>query len=130
MTTQSMSLRPGLRLASQVCGTEIIVVRSGTRPLTLLCGGVPMQERGAAGVPGVSRDDVSRDDAQMRGSLLGKRYTHPEDPAVEVLVTAAGDGTLSANGKELVLKEAKPLPASDLRPQWPSARPSKATIGG
>jgi hypothetical protein len=66
----------------------------------------------------------------MRGSLLGKRYTHPEDPAVEVLVTAAGDGTLSADGKELVLKEAKPLPASDLRPEWPSARLSKATNGG
>jgi hypothetical protein len=125
VTTPSTPLRPGLRLASQVCSTEIIVVRTGTRPLTLLCGGVPMRERGAPGAP-----EVSRDDAQLRGSLLGKRYTHPEDPAVEVLVTAAGDGTLSANGKELVLKEAKPLPASDLRPQWPSARPSKATIGG
>jgi hypothetical protein len=116
VTTQSTSLRPGLRLASQVCSTEIIVVRSGTQPLTLLCGGVPMQERGAAGA-----SKVSRDDGQMRGSLLGKRYTHPEDPAFEVLVTAAGDGTLSADGKELVLKEAKPLPASDLRPTPTSA---------
>lgn len=117
MTTPSTPLRPGLRLASQVCSTEIIVVRSGAQPLTLLCGGVLMQERGAPGAP-----TVSRDDGQMRGSLLGKRYTHPDDPAVEVLVTAAGDGTLSADGKELVLKEAKPLPASDLR--------SKATNGG
>jgi hypothetical protein len=117
VTTPSTPLRPGLRLASQVCSTEIIVVRSGTQPLTLLCGGVLMQERGAPGAP-----TVSRDDGQMRGSLLGKRYTHPDDPAVEVLVTAAGDGTLSADGKELMLKEAKPLPASDLR--------SKATNGG
>jgi hypothetical protein len=101
-------LRAGLRLASQVCTTEVIVVRPGSQPLSLRCGGVPMRERGAArdadAVPAVD---------QMRGSLLGKRYTHPQDPAVEVLVTVAGEGTLSAAGHDLVQKEAKPLPASD-----------------
>ena len=108
MTSSTLPLRTGLRLASQVCSTEIIVVRPGARPLSLQCGGVPMRERGVDATAGTAPDP-----ARMRGSALGKRYTHPDDPAVEVLVTAGGDGTLSADGRDLVLKEAKPLPASD-----------------
>jgi hypothetical protein len=49
-----------------------------------------------------------------RGSQLGKRYTTGDtDDPFELLVTKAGDGTLTADGAPLVFKEAKPLPASD-----------------
>jgi hypothetical protein len=108
MTADAIALRPGLRLKSRVCDTEVIVVRPGTGTLSLHCGGVPMVERGAetagraAAVPG-----------GLGGSLLGKRYTHPADPGVEVLVTTAGEGSLGDGEADLVLKEAKPLPASD-----------------
>jgi hypothetical protein len=108
MTADSITLRAGLRLKSQVCGAEVIVVRPGSGPVSLHCGGVPMVERGAgvtqraAGVPG-----------KLGGARLGKRYTHPGDPGLEVLVTAEGEGTLSAGETDLVPKEAKPLPASD-----------------
>jgi hypothetical protein len=44
---------------------------------------------------------------------LGKRYTTTESRDFEVLVVKAGAGTLTANGEALVLKDAKPLPASD-----------------
>jgi hypothetical protein len=103
-----MPLRSGLRLASQVCATEIIVVRPGSETLSLWCGGVPMRERGSA-----HSSDAAPEANKMRGSLLGKRYTHPEDSSLEVLVTAGGEGTLSAGGHDLVVKETKPLPASD-----------------
>jgi hypothetical protein len=50
---------------------------------------------------------------KLGGALLGKRYTHPADPGLEVLVTAPGEGSLSDGEVDLVLKEARPLPASD-----------------
>jgi hypothetical protein len=46
------------------------------------------------------------------GIELGKRYTDGE-ARFEVLVTKPGTNSLAANGVPLVLKEAKPLPASD-----------------
>ena len=49
--------------------------------------------------------------AHAGGTLLGKRYT--DDGALEVLCTKAGEGSLSIGDTPLVLKEAKPLPASD-----------------
>jgi hypothetical protein len=42
---------------------------------------------------------------------MGKRYV--DDAGAEVLVTKAGTGTLSIGTVPLVIKEAKPLPASD-----------------
>ncbi|OLT13128.1 hypothetical protein BJF79_21245 [Actinomadura sp. CNU-125] len=103
-----VGLRAGLRLKSQVCTTEVIVVRAGAGEVRLLCGGVPMVARdaestgGPAAVPG-----------KTGGSVLGKRYTHPADETLEILVTAAGEGTLGDGDTDLVLKEARPLPASD-----------------
>jgi hypothetical protein len=108
MAADSITLHAGLRLKSQVCGAEVIVVRPGSGPVSLRCGGVPMVERGAAvtqqaaAVPG-----------KLGGARLGKRYTHPDDPGLEVLVTAEGEGSLSDGETDLVPKEAKPLPASD-----------------
>jgi hypothetical protein len=39
------------------------------------------------------------------GSLLGKRFAQP-DVGIEVLVTKAGEGTLSIDGVALLLKDA------------------------
>lgn len=46
------------------------------------------------------------------GTLLGKRYVNAAGD-LELLCVKPGDGSLSANGETLVLKEAKPLPSSD-----------------
>lgn len=106
MTTPTTPRRAGLRLASQVCATEIIVVRPGSAG-ELACGGAAMVERGAATF------GATGDPALMNGSALGKRYTDPDDDGLEVLVTAGGAGSLTIDGRELVVKQAKPLPASD-----------------
>lgn len=104
----AVALRSGLRMKSQVCGTEVIVIRPGSGPVRLCCGGVPMVERdaepaaGATAVPG-----------KLGGSALGKRYTRPGDETLELLVTAAGEGALGDGDVDLVVKDAKPLPASD-----------------
>lgn len=103
-----MQLKPGQRLRSQVCTTEVIIVRAPKAELDLECGGRPMVDLAeaviteAAPAPGLDT-----------GSELGKRYTAPEDESVEVLVTVAGAGTLSAGGTPLVVRATKPLPSSD-----------------
>ncbi|MBY8856801.1 hypothetical protein K7711_09965 [Nocardia sp. CA2R105] len=107
-TETGPSLRAGLRLCSQVCDTEVIVVRAGAGPAVLSCGGVPMRERGSAHDRAVTPAGT-----KMTGSMLGKRYTHPDHPGLEVLVTVAGNGGLSIGDGDLVIKESKPLPASD-----------------
>jgi len=43
---------------------------------------------------------------------LGKRYSDPQS-GIEVLVSKAGIGPLSWDGRELVQAQAKQLPASD-----------------
>ena len=97
-----------MRLQSQVCSTEVIVVRSGARPVQLRCGGSPMvgldAARSAGGEP---------EPRFSGGSMLGKRYTHPEDNSLEILVTKQGAGSLSDGQVELILKPTRHLPASD-----------------
>ena len=46
------------------------------------------------------------------GTALGKRYVDASE-SLEVLCTKAGEGSLSLGDEPMVLKEAKPLPASD-----------------
>ncbi|KAB7760419.1 hypothetical protein [Mycolicibacterium mucogenicum] len=99
-------VKTGSRLRSQVCDTQVIVVRTGDSLDDLRCGGAPMvaldAEVDGAAVP---------DPELCHGSVMGKRYV--DDAAAEVLVTRAGAGTLSVGSTPLALKEAKPLPASD-----------------
>jgi hypothetical protein len=102
-----MKLTTGMRLRSQVCDTEVIVVRPADLPGELECGGVPMVERGTDAARG------SLDPQHSAGSLLGKRYTLRRAERLELLVTTAGAGSLSVGGEELVVKDAKPLPSSD-----------------
>jgi hypothetical protein len=97
-------IKNGSRLASQVCDTQVIVVRSSDSLDDLRCGGAPMVAL-----------DVERsgelDPAFADGNVMGKRYV--DETGAEVLVTKAGAGTLAVGQTALSLKEAKPLPASD-----------------
>ncbi|MFB4306844.1 hypothetical protein [Actinomadura sp. GTD37] len=100
-------IKPGMRLHSKVCGTGVIVIRPGARTFDLRCGGVPVSPSG-------DRDPASAPLSPYDGgSQLGKRYTHPDDDTLELLVTSPGAGTLSDGDTPLVIKEARPLPASD-----------------
>lgn len=98
-------VKNGTRLQSQVCDTQVIVIRSADSLDDLRAGGVPM-------VPvGVAKSDGVADPALCTGNVMGKRYVDAN--GAEVLVTKAGVGTLTVGDEPLLLKEAKPLPASD-----------------
>ncbi|KRE30648.1 hypothetical protein ASG82_24240 [Mycobacterium sp. Soil538] len=99
-------IKNGSRLQSQVCDTQVIVVRSADSLDDLRAGGAPMVPVGDSVDSGLSLDEGLAD-----GNLMGKRYV--DDGGAEVLVTKAGKGTLSIGSVPLTLKEAKPLPASD-----------------
>jgi hypothetical protein len=103
-----VQLRTGARLRSQVDATEVIVVRVPTREVSLACGGHPMIDVKAEPDAGLTLDP-----ALSGGTPVGKRFTHPDDATLEVLVTKGGDGTLTDGDVVLVLKEAKQLPSSD-----------------
>jgi hypothetical protein len=103
-----VKLKPGTRLRSQVDATEVIVVRSPADDVEVACGGQPMIDVAAEPEPGLGATEDP--DA---GTQLGKRYTPGGDAAIELLVTKPGKYGLSIDGTPLVLKEAKPLPASD-----------------
>ena len=97
-------MKPGSRLKSAVCDTEVIVVRGGGDGV-IECGGQPMvderpAERGAV------------DPAFAGGTLTGKRYVDAAG-AVELLCVKAGQGSLAISGVALATKDAKPLPSSD-----------------
>jgi hypothetical protein len=102
-----MDLKPGTRWASQVCDTEVIVVRAATQPVSLECGGHPMVPVGAD-----ADADLTLDPGHGGGSLIGKRFAD-EASGLELLVTKAGVGSLAIDGTPVPPKEAKPLPSSD-----------------
>jgi hypothetical protein len=103
----SVDLTPGTKLASTVCDTEVIVVRPPSEPVEVECGGAPM-------VPADDAGDGSGpvDAGHAGGTALGKRYVH-DGSGLELLCTRPGEGSLSVEGVDLPLKEAKPLPSSD-----------------
>lgn len=97
-----MDLKPGTRMSSAVCETQIVIVRPPNRTIVLECGGHPMGES----------IDASPEPAFSDGTLLGKRYTF-EDAALEVLCVKPGAGSLSVDGAAMTEKETKQLPSSD-----------------
>jgi hypothetical protein len=99
-------IKNGTRLQSQVCDTQVIVVRATDSLDDLRAGGRPMVPLGAE-----KSADTPLDPEFSGGSVMGKRYV--DETGAEVLVTKAGAGTLSVGDVALSLKEAKPLPASD-----------------
>jgi hypothetical protein len=99
-------IKNGTRLQSQVCDTQVIVVRSADSLDNLRAGGAPMVPIGEAhGTEATLAPEFSG------GTLMGKRYV--DECGAEVLVTKAGKGALSIGTAPLQIKEAKPLPASD-----------------
>jgi len=97
-----------MRLQSQVCSTQVIVVRPGRGSVLLTCGGLPLVDlatpypEGGTPAPGLDT-----------GSVMGKRYTAQSDETFEVLVTKPGAGSLGDADTPLIVKQAAQLPASD-----------------
>lgn len=102
-----MELRPGLRLESATCDTQVVVVKApkDAGDVDVRCGGEPMREHGSGGdhLPASGEGDPT---------LLGKRYAD-DDLGLELLCTQGGAGALSVGTTPLLVKGAKPLPSSD-----------------
>ncbi|MCV7345882.1 hypothetical protein [Mycolicibacterium rhodesiae] len=99
-------IKTGTRLQSQVCDTQVIVVRSSERLDDLRAGGVPMIP-----LDGEKTEGAQLDPDFAAGTVMGKRYVDAD--GAELLVTKAGAGSLSVGTTPLEQKTAKPLPASD-----------------
>jgi len=102
-----MELRPGARLESATCDTQVVVVRApgADAEVDLRCGGEPLRTLGTGG----DRLPLA---AEGEPTLLGKRYEDAE-LGLELLCTQGGAGTLTVGTTPLALKGAKPLPSSD-----------------
>ena len=97
-------MKPGSKLKSAVCDTEVMVIKSAG-DAAVACGGAPMVETRPA-EPGAI------DSAFADGTRIGKRYVDAGG-TVELLCIKAGKGSLSMDGVALATKDAKPLPSSD-----------------
>jgi len=96
--------KPGTKLSSTVCKTQIMVLRAPAEELDITCGGAPMQ----VGDP-AELGDMSGENS---GTLVGKRYTD-EAESMEFLCTRGGDGSVGVAGYVIDVKAAKKLPSSD-----------------
>jgi len=99
-------IKSGTRMKSQVCDTQVIVVKTADSLDDLRAGGAPMVPLDADDAGGAALDPDF-----AGGAVMGKRYV--DDAGAEVLVTKAGAGALSIGTEPMAIKEAKPLPASD-----------------
>jgi hypothetical protein len=96
-------MKPGMKLKSAVCDTEVMVIRCGEG--VLACGGAPMTTEKPAALGEI-------DSAFSEGSVMGRRYVDAAG-TFELLCIKPGKGSLSVDGAPLAAKDAKPLPASD-----------------
>jgi hypothetical protein len=104
---EPVTLKPGMRLRSTVCATEVMVIQAPADPVALTCGGAPLQPLGApAPAGGAPAGDAAG------GTQIGKRYVDAAGQ-LELLCTKPGAGTLAADGTPLAVKAARPLPSSD-----------------
>lgn len=95
-----MSLTAGARLKTTTSTLEVVVVAAPTADAHLLAAGEPMS---ADATPGPAGEAIY---------AIGKRYVE-DASGIEILVVKPGPGPLSIGGNDLVIKSAKPLPASD-----------------
>ena len=102
-----MELKPGMRLQSTVCRSEVIVVRTPTTDVDLRCGGAAM-----APIDGGIEPYGPVAASHARGTAIGKRYAD-SGSGLEVLCTRAGEGSLSLADEPIPAKAAKSLPSSD-----------------
>jgi hypothetical protein len=96
-------MKPGTKLKSAVCDTEVMVIRSSDAVVE--CGGTPMVEQSPP-----ERRPISP--AFSQGTRIGKRYVDSAGK-IELLCVKAGQGSLAVGGVALQIKDAKPLPSSD-----------------
>ena len=96
-------MKPGTRLKSAACDTEVMVIRCGDGSIE--CGGAAMGEAKPAEAAPLAVEMAA-------GTLMGKRYVDAA-ASFELLCVKPGKGSLAVDGVMLVTKDAKPLPASD-----------------
>jgi hypothetical protein len=101
-----MELKPGTRLACPQCTVEVVVVRPPSAAVVLTCDGVELVD-GTAERPGTGHAEPAGE-----GVLVGKRYSD-ETSGLELLCAKAGQGSITADGRGVAVKGAKPLPSSD-----------------
>jgi hypothetical protein len=99
-------LKPGIRIKSAVCPTELMVIQAPAGEVDVRCGGAPMLDIKEP------KPERAIDPDLKAGTQIGKRYVDAAG-TIELLCTKPGEGTLALGTTPLVLKEAKPLPASD-----------------
>jgi hypothetical protein len=99
-------LKSGTRIKSAVCATELMVIQAPDGDADVRCGGAPMIGMTDA------KPERAIDPNLKAGTQIGKRYVDAGG-TLELLCTKPGEGTLALGTTPLVLKEAKPLPASD-----------------
>jgi hypothetical protein len=97
-----LSFKPGTRLVTPTSACEVLIVRAPTTSEVLTCAGGELTAVGPVG------DDTGGGPAVQ----LGKRYAD-ELSGLEVLCVKPGTGPLRIADRDLVLRAAKPLPASD-----------------
>ena len=100
-------LKTGSRLKSALCDTEVMVIRARPEGMDLRSGGAAMIPFDAERPQGLEIEP-----AFAQGTLIGKRYSDEQD-SIELLCTKGGKGSLSVDGKPLIVKQAKALPSSD-----------------
>jgi hypothetical protein len=99
------SLKPGEHLYGSQCLTEMIVLKAPGGDVVVACGGEATSSKKAS-VPAVAPTPGAIP------TLLGKRYADDE-LGIELLCVKGCAEQLSVNGVPLLVREAKPLPASD-----------------
>jgi len=100
------TIKPGTRLKSVVCDTEVMVIKySGDADIS--CGGTSMIDAKAD-----APEKGTINEAFSDGSLVGKRYVDADD-TMELLCVKPGAGSMSVGDVPLVEKSAKSLPSSD-----------------
>lgn len=103
-----MKLKVGQSLASVTDTTTVVVIRVPNEDVELTCGKVAMVDPKSD----AAKERQPLESADPEGTQLGKRYVD-DDSSIELLCTKAGPARLELNGKQLSIKTAKPLPASD-----------------
>ncbi len=103
----SITLKPGARLFSRVCTTEMIAVRAPGAEVDLTIGGAS---------PALSENERDLSGSVVEGhgggAATGKRFVD-ESETIELLCTKSGEGVPAVNGERLRLKTPKAAPSSD-----------------
>jgi hypothetical protein len=97
-------MKPGTKLYSATCNTEVMVIRCSENT-AIECGGAPMSTSAVN-----TKTEPSGE--HQNGTMVGKRYID-QAGTVELLCTKPGTGSLAMDGVAMGIKDAKPLPSSD-----------------